>query len=189
MESAVASDQGNRAACRGIWPVLLALTLAVLTGMGCARTSPYEEKVDADSGIDMALWRSGMGNKLSAREWQLFDRALQETKYKIMMTKKAAGGDAVAKEMFARINGRPLFEVMRDGLQFRVERMKAEKEEFDELYWRVEGTRTNPGDVESADYLKWVRKTHTERKGRIEADLAEAEKDLADLLQFARPSP
>lgn len=162
----------------------LVILMLVLVVAGCSRNSPYERTVNAKSQMELSLWRSKVGRELSPREWRLFDRTLEELRLQVMIEKKASGSEAIGKAVFAQIDGQRLYDVMNTGLTRRVERIAAEKEEFDELYGRVERVRTLPGDDESADYLASVRRNHTEKKARLEADLAEAKQDLADLKQF-----
>ena len=179
----------KQAGLRGVFMTgmkVLAILMLVLVVAGCTRSSPYERTVNAKSQMELALWRSKVGRELSPREWRLFDRALEELRLQVMIEKKASGSEAIGKVVFAQIDGQRLQDVMNTGLSRRLARIAAEKEEFDELYHRVERVRTLPGDDESADYIASVRRTHAERKSRLEADLAEAKQDLADLKQFGR---
>lgn len=157
----------------------------VLIVAGCSR-SPYERTVNAQSQMELALWRSKIGRELSPREWRLFDRALEEMRLQVMIERKASGSEDIGKVVFAQINGQQLHDVIHTGLSQRLKRIATEKAEFDEIYDRVVRLRTNPGDDESADYLASVRRTHAEKKSRMEDDLAEAQQDLADLEQFKR---
>lgn len=105
-----------------LWVVLLLLT-------SCTRTSPYLEPIEAQTPMEFSLWRAKIGAALTADEWRWFERVVQEHKYAIMQAGKASGSEAIDEAARSILHGRPLAEVMREGLQVLIRRETAELDE------------------------------------------------------------
>lgn len=131
--------------------------------------------------MSFALWRSKTGEALTQREWGLFDRAIQETKFKIMADQVASGSEAVERALRERIDGRPLYDVMQNGLQYRLNRILSEKSELERMITENSRLRTRPGDQESADKLAAVRNAQADRMEKLQGQVADAEEDLSEL--------
>lgn len=154
--------------------------------VGCSRTPPYHQTVKADSSIGLVLWRSKMADSLSPAEWALFDRAIQEIKYKVMNDHEASGSEAIERVMRTKIDGMQLYDVVRSGLQLRLKRLLAEKVDAEAVITANAQLRTRPGDEDSADMLAEIRRTQAARLERIKNDIEAAKDELSRLKNYAR---
>lgn len=107
---------------RFLWIVLLLLT-------NCTRPSPYLEPIEARTPTEFSLWRAKIGPALTTDEWHWFERVVQEHKYAIMQAGKASGSTAIDEAARSILHGRPLAEVMREGLPMIIRRETAELDE------------------------------------------------------------
>lgn len=106
----------------------LALLWVLALGLpGCTRRSPYLEPVDASTPYSLVLWRTQARDALTADQWVWFDAILQEHKYRVMQQTDTSGSEAIDEAARARIHGRPLADVMREGLQMIIQRRTDER--------------------------------------------------------------
>lgn len=89
----------------------------LLVFSGCTRSSPYLEPIEAKTPLDFSIWRAQANEALSTNEWRWFDKIVQEHKYRIMQQGLATGSQGVDEAARRVLHGRPLSEVMREGLQ------------------------------------------------------------------------
>ncbi len=95
-----------------------------------------------------------MSDRLSREQWRLFDQAMQELKIQIMLKGEASGSAAVDEALRSQIDGKPLYETVRFGLQLRLDRLLSEKAALEERVARNARLKTRVGDVESAQVLR-----------------------------------
>src|SRR6185503_560377 len=123
----------------------LVICLVLLAG-GCARTSVADLKIDASSPIRFSMWRASVSDQLSREQWKLFDRSMQELKFKIMANGDAHGSVAIDEAFRSRIDGQTLYGVIQTGLQLRLNRFLSEKAELEKYVTMNARLRTREGD-------------------------------------------
>src|SRR5688572_23469259 len=120
---------------RWTWPLLVAATIA--TGLaGCLRGDPLGWTVSAKDSRALALWRAKVHSGIGAENNRRLDEALQELRANIAGQRELnrwsgentgeGGKEVIDAAVCARINGRPLREVLQLGYEFRVLRLKQE---------------------------------------------------------------
>ncbi len=80
--------------------------------------------------MELNLWRSRTNHALTPEEWRWFETVLQEYRFQLMREGKASGSKAVDEALRQTIHGRPLAEVMREGLQTHLRRKTDERDEM-----------------------------------------------------------
>lgn len=111
-------------------PPIGCLLVVLATAGGCSRPSPYLAPIEARTPLGFTLWRTQAGDALTTEEWRWFDRVVQEHRYVLMQQGLASGSDAVDAALRKSLDGRPLSEVMREGLQMLLRRKTAELDEL-----------------------------------------------------------
>lgn len=119
--------------------ILAASLLLVLAG--CARTPPLQRPIDAETPMALTLWRAGMVHELTPEEWRWFDVVVQEYKLEFMRAGQATGAAALDDAVRRALHGRPLADVMREGLQRWLQRKTAERDEMTTAFERNEQKR------------------------------------------------
>lgn len=163
-------------------PVLPAVLLLLLVLAGCARTPPFRQPVEAETPMALTLWRSRLAQKLTPEEWRWFDAVVQEHKLRLMQAGAAGGSAGLDDSVRRQIHGRPLAEVMSEGLQLLRDRKTAELAEMREAHTRNEGKRRFI--KENEDLLRDLEFHQTEllRKiARVEADIDATEDAIQSL--------
>ncbi len=149
-------------------PVLLVLLL-----VSCTRTAPLDEKISATTPMALTMWRSSLGTGLTQAQWKAFDLALQEIKNDVMFKNEATGSEAIAEAMRARIEGRPVREILTLGFTLKCARLEYEQAEYEKMISYNSNFRTRAGDTEAALSLAALIKRQHERLKQIKAELAQ----------------
>ncbi len=136
--------------------------------------------------MSLLLWRSKVGDSLSAREWALFDRSIQEIKFKIMTEGKVSGSEAIERAMRESIDGKRLYDVVQDGLRYRLNRLVSEKSRLEAVITENTRLHTRPGDEKSAQVLADGRRSQGTRLDKLQNEITEAEEDLRELERHGR---
>lgn len=160
----------------------LAVAIVIMTVFaGCKRTPPFQQKVEAESTSAFSMWRAKMGERLTARERELVDKAVQELKFKVMAEGSAHGSTAIDQAVRRQIDGAILYDVVQLGLQERLNRLLTEKSKLERSTTIHTRLRTRPGDEESADVLKTIRADQARRLEKLESEISEAITDMNQL--------
>ncbi len=160
-------------------PLPAALCLTFL--LGCSRTPPYQQQVEADTPLNFAMWRSKHSDALTSKEWSLFNQAVDELKLKILMNGQASGGEAVDEALRAKIDGVKLCDVLREGLKIRRDRLSAEKTILEESLTYNSQIKLKPGKEGMAPLLAEKIADQSVRLKKLKETVAEAEADLQAL--------
>lgn len=161
-------------------PLLLAL-LALVFFAACSRTPLLDRVVTAENSAAFGRWQRDNRNDFQGESWAEFEALQQDIKVKIIALKEATGAEAVNDAMLAKINGRPLRAVLKDGLEARLWRLNVEREEFTKMLEGNATLRTREGDTASADYLKRKRAEQEERLKRAVDGIKAAEARIKEL--------
>jgi len=143
--------------------------------LGCAKIPPGQQRVEADTPINFAMWRSRNGDVLTPQEWASFDLALDEFKLKIMMDGQASGSEAVDLALRTKIDGMKLGEVMQSGLQMRRDRILAAQAVLEESLLINSRLKLKPGYDEKAQMLAEKLQEQTDRLAKMKETAAEAD--------------
>lgn len=164
-----------------------AALLCLVLLAGCARTPPLQQPVDAETPMALNLWRSKMSRDLTTEDWRWFDVVMQEHKFQIMLAGKISGSAAIDAAVHERIHGRPLAEVMREGLQAHLQRKTAERDDMKTAFARNEQKRSliKPGQDDLLRDLNFHQETLQQNLAKVEADLAAVQ---AALPRFENPA-
>lgn len=119
----------SRGLCRAA--VFLA-TLLLLAG--CSRTSRYHEPIEAGTAAEFNLWQAKAARLLTPEERRWFEQIVQEYKYDAMRQGAATGSAAVDYATRQALDGRPLDNVMLEGLHLLRHRRSAELMEAKAAY-------------------------------------------------------
>lgn len=147
---------------------------------GCTRTPPLQQPVDAATPMALNLWRTKMNDALLPEDWRWFDVVMQEYKFQIMLAGKISGSAAIDDAVRARIHGRPLAEIMREGLQAHLQRKTAERDDMKTAFARNEQKRAliKPGQDDLLRDFNFHQETLRQNLAKVEADLAAAQAAL-----------
>ncbi len=118
-----------------------ACLLGLLLLAGCTRTPPHRQPVEAETPLQLTLWRANLAQQLTPEEWRWFDAVVQEHKLRLMLAGRTTGAAAQDEAVRKIIHGRPLDEVMREGLQLRLGRKRDELAEMKTALARNEEKR------------------------------------------------
>jgi hypothetical protein len=160
-------------------PLATALCFAFL--LGCSKTPPGQQSVEADTPINFAMWRSKNSDVLTPKEWTLFGLALEEFKLRIMMDGQASGGEAVDLALRNKIDGMKLGEVMQSGLKLRLARLSADQSVLEESLLINSRLKLKPGDDEKAQMLAEKLQEQSDRLAKMKETVAAAETDLQQI--------
>ncbi len=152
---------------RRIFCVAGLLGLLVLTA--CGPSEPTARRVSARTPIAFSIWRSDVGSALTPEQWQEFDTAIQEMKYRITAETVATGTEAVDEALRERIDGQTVHRVFLLGARARLDRLRSDREQLEHLMEVNALVRTRPDDEASIAYL---RNIHDRQTGEL-ADLKE----------------
>ena len=153
---------------------------------GCQRTPLLETTVEAANSHDFSSWQTRHREEFSPAAWSEWEAALQDIKVRIIALREASGTDAVNEALLPKVNGQTVRAVLRQGYEARLWRLNVEREELEKNIAGNSTLRTNPGDTESANYLKRKLQEQTTRLERAKSDIAQAE---ARLKELAGPAP
>ena len=160
-------------------------SLATIIGfaflLGCSQTPPGQQRVEADTPINFAMWRSKNSDVLTPKEWTLFGLALEEFKLRIMLDGQASGGEAVDLALRNKIDGMKLEDVMRSGLKMRLARLSADKSVLEESLLINSQLKRKPGDDEKAQMLAEKLQEQSDRLAKMKETVAAAEADLRQI--------
>lgn len=158
--------------------LLAGICLALLTG--CSRPSANQQTVEANTPINFALWRSKNSDLLTPKEWALFDQAMEEFKFQVMLSGQASGSEAIDNAVRAKIDGMKLTEAIQSGLQSRLKRLQADKSVLEESLAINSRVRLKPDDDDKAAALAAKLKMQTERLEKMNRTVSQAESDLKE---------
>ncbi len=160
---------------------LLVAGLCLLTG--CAPTPPLQQTIKAGSSAEFQQWRANSADTLAAGQWRWFDIAIQELKLGVMRAGKISGSVAIEASVREHIHGRPLGDVLREGLQAYLERKTAERHDT-ETTIATNDQRIKPLIKPGADDILRDFNAHQEmlreKLPRLDSDIAEARAALAN---------
>lgn len=164
-----------------------AALLCLLLLAGCARTPPLERAVDAETPMLFNLWRSKLNDALPREDWRWFDVALQEFKFQLMLAGKISGSAAIDAAVLERIHGRPLREVLREGLQAHLQRKTAERDDMKTAFGRNEEKRAliKPGQDDLLRDLNFHQDNLRQNLAKLEKEVGAAQ---AALTRFESPA-
>ena len=164
-----------------------AALLCLLLVAGCARTPPLEQPVDAETPMLFKLWRAKMNDALPREDWRWFDVVMQEYKFQLMLAGKISGSAAIDAAVRERIHGRPLGEVLREGLQAHLERKTAERDDMKTAFARNEEKRTlvKPGQDDLLRDLNFHQDNLRQNLAKLETELTAIQAALA---RFENPA-
>jgi hypothetical protein len=157
-----------------------AVLLGLLLLAGCTPIPPLQQPVDAETPMAFNLWRTKLDNALPREDWRWFDVAMQEFKFQIMLAGKISGSAAIDAAVRERIHGRPLAEVLREGLQAHLRRKTAERDDMKTAFERNEQKRAllKPGQDDLLRDLNFHQETLRQNLANVETDLAAAQAAL-----------
>jgi hypothetical protein len=159
----------------GGWVVLFCLTA------GCQRTPRWDRVVEADTQPAFGVWQRAQQDDFSKAEWAEFETALQDIKVRIIALREASGTEAVNDALRPKIHGQTVRQVLQQGLEARIWRLKVECDELTKMIAGNTTLRTAPGDTASAEYLERKERDQQARLQRAMRDIAQAEFTLAEL--------
>lgn len=163
------------------------LVLIPLLAVGCGPSDPLDIEVDAGSPMELDLWRSRVGQRLTPGEWRDLETALQEVRYQIMNEAEASGRHGIDAAMRQKVDGRTVRFVLQLGFAARLMRLEIEEGVLLEKQAHNRRLKTRPGDEASADVLAGVIREIEHRLESLAAEKADARSKLerwvaADLL-------
>ncbi|HEX2862103.1 MAG TPA: hypothetical protein VHN79_10710, partial [Lacunisphaera sp.] len=140
-----------------------------------------EEPVAAASSAEFNTWRASHQDDLPPAEWQWFDVAIQEFKLALMREGKLSGSGAIDEAVRAKIHGRPLADVMREGLQAHVRRKTAERAEMDAAFALNASRRIPPDDTATLRDMANHQENLRVKMNKLDQEIAAANAALAPL--------
>lgn len=161
--------------CTGFLVVLLCASTA------CQRTPRWDRVVEADSAPAFGAWQRSQQHDFSKEEWAEFESALQDIKVRIIALREASGTEGVNDALRPKIHGQTVRQVLAQGLEARIWRLKVEATELRKMMDGNATLRTAPGDTASSDYLERKQRDQQARLQRAVDDLVRAEETLAGL--------
>lgn len=163
-----------------IRPALVALLCLFLLA-GCTRTPPLAQPVDAETTTALDQWRAQMSRDLTTEDWRWFDVAMQEFKFQLMLAGKISGSAAIDAAVRERIHGRPLGEVLREGLQAHLQRKTAERDDMKTAFERNEEKRglVKPGQDDLLRDLNFHQDNLKQNLAKLEQEVSAAQAALA----------
>lgn len=166
-----------------------AVTL-ILVMAGCAPSDPLDQRVSAATADRFATWRAHIMSDSGPETRRRVEEALQEIRLQFagerelqraMGERVASGTDVIDEAVRARVNGRPLVEVLQLGYELRVRRLKQELAGLEDAMSKNAQLVTRPGDLESKHHLEGLQERQRVRVEKYREDIAAAEKELAPL--------
>lgn len=155
--------------------------LALITG--CAPTEPMEQTVSAKSPLAFSSWQTRFTSRLDSAERARFEAALQEIRLKIMADREATGSDPISDALRAKIDGRPVREVLQLGLELRLGRILQEHAALDTVMRQNAMLQTREGDKRSEDYLGNFHQKQAARLEKLEAEIEATQREVEPLLK------
>jgi hypothetical protein len=172
-------------------PARALLVVAILlTVSGCGPANPLDQTVAASSPARFAAWRAHVVSDASPDTRRRVDEALQEIRMSItgerelkrqMGERVASGSEEIDEAVRQRVDGRTIREVMQQGYELRVRRLKEELAGLEDALSKNARLVTRPGDLESKQHLEGLRERQLVRVAKYREDLAAAERELAQL--------
>jgi hypothetical protein len=192
------SRSGGERRSRG-WRSFAALGMAAAVFVslaGCQR-DPLEKTISAETPRAFATWQARFASDSNPEIRVRFNEALQEIRLKItgdrelnraMGKPDSSSGMTVDEALAAKVNGRPLRDVLQLGYELRVARLTSELRGLEDAMRKNEGLVTRPGDLESKHHLEGLRDRQQARIDKYRKDIAAAEKEVAPLKQASGKS-
>jgi type I restriction-modification system DNA methylase subunit len=112
---------------------------------------------------------------------------MQEFKFQLMLAGKISGSAAIDAAVRERIHGRPLGEVLREGLQAHLQRKTAERDDMKTAFYRNEEKRTlvKPGQDDLLRDLNFHQNNLKQNLAKLEQEVSAAQAALA---RFENPA-
>ncbi len=151
---------------RGI--VVSVLMCAVV---GCSRNDPLANRVESQTVIAFSMWKTKAAQRVERDVWKAFEDACAELKLSLMIRQVASGSDAVDEAFRSAIHGRPMREVINEGLSKRRERLEASRDELEQMMAANQKLRTKPEDEDSSNYLKGIRSNQEQRMAKLREEI------------------
>lgn len=162
-------------------PLLAGLLLVTV---GCQKTDPRKEPVQAQSPSALMRWRSMVGTEIKPDEWREFDAMVQEIRLRVTAEKQASGSEAVEAAMRNRINGLSFTDVIALGYEGRLLRVRPERQEtLHAMRMNAEGAGQLEGMKLGAE-MERMRQAQAKRLSQLDAQIDEAVKRLKALGKY-----
>lgn len=171
--------------------VAVILALLAVFAAGCSPADPLERPVSAPTLKRFAAWRAHLASDSSIETRQRIESALQEIRIAAAGERElrrargepiAPGSEAIDEAVRARVDGRPLREVVQLGFEQRVQRLKAELAALEDSVDKNAQLLTKPGDTESRRHLDELRGRQLGRVEKYREELAAAQRELEPLM-------
>ncbi len=170
-------------------PLCLLLAALALGTAGCGPSDPLDATVSAHDELGLSMWRGEASRRLSLRQLDDLDRALQEIRFHIMATGAATGSKPVEEAMLQAVDGQTLRHVLQQGLGWELERAETERSTLEAGMKTNALMRTRPGDTDSANYLTDLRERQVKRLKAATDEVNRAREGLAATGQQVPPAP
>ena len=151
---------------RGIVVIVL-----MCAGAGCSKNDPLANRVESQTVIAFSMWKTKAAQRVDRDVWKAFEDACAELKLSLMIRQVASGSDAVDEAFRSAIDGRPMRDVIHDGLSKRLERLQASRDELDQMMAANQKLRTKPEDDASAAYLKGMKTNQEQRMAKLREEI------------------
>ncbi len=170
-------------AARVRWIVAWLLAGVLGVGSGCAPVEPIEQKVSARSPLAFSAWQTRFAAGVSPAERARFEAALQEIRLRIMADREATGSDPISEALRAKINGRPVREVLQLALELSLAKLLAEHAALNTVIRQNAMLQTRDGDKPSEDYLVEFHRKQTARLEKLEEEIEASQSELEPLMK------
>jgi hypothetical protein len=156
------------------FPLCLAVVATLVIGAGaCARKPATELQVDGRNYGAFYYWRSSVSSQFTPEQWRDFNESLEEIRLHAMI-RGTTGTDAINEALCREVDGLAIAEVLRRADQFRLERLKVNRERLKEM---VDGNAllaATPGDAELGRELAARLANQRERLRKLDQDIEAA---------------
>ena len=161
----------------------LAFLLLVVGGTvsACQRQDPLDRAISARTPVAFVTWQQDARFDLTPEQWQDFDVAVQELKFRIMTGGAATGSEDVDEALRAEIDGQSVRHVTRDGLRAKLVRIREDRDETTRM---IAENTTIPTAGADPDAIANLRALLARQTARLEANEAEIKSLEARLKRF-----
>src|SRR4051794_33880710 len=158
----------------------------------CQRGDPLARPVSAKTPAELLAWRAQVESDTTIENRRRVEEAFQEIRLKVSGERElkrqlgetlTPGRQEIDETVCARVNGRPLGQVLQLGYELRVRRLKEELAGLEDAMSKNAQLLTRPGDVASRQHLDTLRERQMVRVEKYRQDLAAAERELEPLLK------
>ncbi|MGH8273822.1 MAG: hypothetical protein ACRES9_06160 [Gammaproteobacteria bacterium] len=147
--------------------------------IGCSGSDPLDQKVDAGSAHDFAMWRQRESDRLTNQQGDALNNAIDALKLKAQA--QGATGDAIDENLRKDIDGKTVREVMQLGYSWKLATLDEQRSYVDSFLKQNADLTTKPGDTASADYLATRRDEQTARRRALDLQISELTEEIKAL--------